>query len=139
MPKHTIGKWTVMTTESTSVFGISEGMPTDKMGIGKWTAIGRADLEGSELRINLDYLPCNGRFNVRPTEGFPKIEKDSLKDVITLLDVLCPSEDEKTSPVRIGIGFVNRDKSINVVLDCWPRSGRLILRTRIHPKKKEVS
>lgn len=59
-----------------------------------------------------------------------------MKESITLKDVYAISEREAASPpgkdrwTRIGIGFVNRDSSINVVLDALPLNGRLQIRDR---------
>lgn len=60
-----------------------------------------------------------------------------MKESITLKDVFAISESgtrsEETGKnrwTRIGIGFVNRDSSINVVLDAIPLNGRLQIRDR---------
>ncbi len=52
-------------------------------------------------------------------------------------DVFAVTEngDEKTVWSRIGVAFVNRDKSLNVVLDSLPLSGRLHIRDRVSKTK----
>jgi hypothetical protein len=55
------------------------------------------------------------------------IETINIKDVYTVTN----SEDgQKSRWTKIGIGFVNRDKSINVILDANPVNGKLQIRTR---------
>lgn len=39
---------------------------------------------------------------------------------------------------RIGVAFVNRDNSLNVVLDALPLSGRLLIRDRHVPENEEI-
>ncbi len=53
-----------------------------------------------------------------------------LKDVYTISDHDGTSAEVKDRWTRIGIGFVNRDNSINVVLDAIPVNGRLHIRDR---------
>jgi hypothetical protein len=59
-----------------------------------------------------------------------------MKETITLKDVYTIAERPQGSPegkdrwTKIGIGFVNRDNSINVVLDAIPLNGRLQIRDR---------
>lgn len=60
-----------------------------------------------------------------------------MKETIQLKDVFTINEREPTAEDRpegrwtkIGIGFVNRDDSINVVLDALPLNGRLHIRDR---------
>ncbi len=56
-----------------------------------------------------------------------------LKDVFAITEKDPPSADGKGSKdrwTRIGIGFVNRDNSINVVLDAIPLNGRFQIRDR---------
>lgn len=38
--------------------------------------------------------------------------------------------EDKTNWTRIGVAFTNRDKSLNVILDAVPLSGRLHIRER---------
>lgn len=62
-------------------------------------------------------------------------ESIMLKDVFTINERESASSGsgEKTKDkwwTRIGIGFVNRDNSINVVLDAIPLNGRLQIRDR---------
>lgn len=50
-----------------------------------------------------------------------------MKDVF----VITPREGEdKAVWTRIGVAFINRDKSLNVILDAVPLSGRLQIRER---------
>ena len=69
-----------------------------------------------------------------------------MKEAITLKDVFTIAERPQSSPeakdrwTKIGIGFVNRDHSINVVLDAIPLNGRLQIRDRMaFPKKQQPS
>ena len=63
---------------------------------------------------------------------------------ITLKDVFSISEREPASPAgkdrwtKIGIGFVNRDNSINVVLDALPLNGRFQIRDRPTSREKPI-
>ena len=59
----------------------------------------------------------------------------SLKDVYTITE---REGEEKKYWTKIGIGFVNRDDSINVVLDAVPVNGRLHIRNR-PPRKPETN
>lgn len=66
-----------------------------------------------------------------------------MKESITLKDVFAISErpsgsgEAKERWTRIGIGFVNRDNSINVVLDAMPLNGRFQIRDR-QPKNQQI-
>lgn len=62
-------------------------------------------------------------------------ESVTLKDVYTIAERESPSGETKDRWTRVGIGFVNRDDSINVVLDAIPLNGRLQIRDR-KPKNK---
>lgn len=60
----------------------------------------------------------------------------------TLKDVFVISErsgEEKDHWTRIGVAFVNRDNSLNVVLDAVPITGRLHIRDRKVRQKTEQS
>ena len=63
-----------------------------------------------------------------------------LKDVFTITEYGDASKSKKQF-TRIGIGFVNRDGSINVILDALPTNGRIHLRDRTpknnNPKQGE--
>ena len=64
-----------------------------------------------------------------------------MKESISLKDVFAITEREQGSTekgrwTRIGIGFVNRDNSINVVLDALPLNGRLQIRERKTQQKQ---
>lgn len=65
-----------------------------------------------------------------------------MKESITLKDVFSIAEKESSSGetrhrwTPIGIGFVNRDNSINVILDAIPLNGRLQIRDR-KPKNQQ--
>lgn len=57
----------------------------------------------------------------------------------TLKDVFVITEregEEKDYWTRIGVAFVNRDDSLNVVLDAIPLTGRLHIRERRITKKQ---
>ncbi len=59
-----------------------------------------------------------------------------MKESITLKDVFAVTERESGTEgakkwwTKVGIGFVNRDDSISVVLDALPLTGRLYIRDR---------
>ena len=57
-------------------------------------------------------------------------ESITLKDVFAISERESPGGETKDRWTRIGIGFVNRDNSINVVLDAIPLNGRLQIRDR---------
>ena len=59
------------------------------------------------------------------------MEKTQLKEVYTIVD----NGDEKNRWVKIGVAFVNRDNSINVVLNALPTNGKLQIRD---PKPREA-
>ncbi len=62
-----------------------------------------------------------------------------MKETIQLKDVFAVSEregDVKDRWTRVGIGFVNRDDSINVILDAFPTNGRLHIRNRVAKAKE---
>ena len=62
------------------------------------------------------------------------MESINLKDVYTISE---RGEGQKDRWTKVGIGFVNRDNSINVVLDAFPTNGRLQIRERAKAEKKE--
>lgn len=74
------------------------------------------------------------------TQGqLPKVNKESkmdnqenMKDVYQITEV----EGKKAIWTRIGAAFINKDNSLNVVLNCIPIDGRLHIRNR-NPKGKE--
>lgn len=56
-----------------------------------------------------------------------------MKDTIVIKDVFTMTDregDQKSRWTKVGIGFVNRDNSINIVLDAYPVNGRLQIRDR---------
>jgi hypothetical protein len=57
-------------------------------------------------------------------------ESMTLKDVYAISDRQSESGETKGRWTKIGIGFVNRDNSINVVLDALPLNGRFQIRDR---------
>lgn len=57
-------------------------------------------------------------------------ESISLKDVFAISDRESSPGEGKGFWTKIGIGFVNRDNSINVVLDALPLNGRFHIRDR---------
>lgn len=57
------------------------------------------------------------------------------KEVFTIIE----RENAKPFWARIGIGFINRDNSINLILDGLPVNGRLHVRdARASQRKEEV-
>ena len=63
-------------------------------------------------------------------------ESISMKDVYTINEGSpSPSSEAKSRWTKVGIGFLNRDNSINVILDAIPVNGRLHIRDR-QPKKE---
>jgi hypothetical protein len=65
-------------------------------------------------------------------------ESIMLKDVYTISERVSGEDEAKDRWTRVGIGFVNRDDSINVVLDAVPVNGRLHIRNR-RPQKPETN
>ncbi len=63
-------------------------------------------------------------------------ESINLKDVYTISERGAGEDEAKDRWTRVGIGFVNRDNSINVILDATPVNGRLHIRDR-RPKKPD--
>lgn len=62
-----------------------------------------------------------------------------MKEGITMKDVFTVSDregDQKSRWTKVGVGFVNRDDSINVVLDAYPVNGRLQIRDRENKTNK---
>ena len=62
-----------------------------------------------------------------------------MKEGITMKDVFTVSDregDQKSRWTKVGVGFVNRDDSINVVLDAYPVNGRLQIRDRENKSSK---
>ncbi len=59
-----------------------------------------------------------------------------IKDVYAITD---RQESEKSVWSKIGIAFINKDNSLNVVLDAIPFNGKLHIRDRAVPKNKEVT
>lgn len=62
-----------------------------------------------------------------------------MKETIIIKDVYAVTDregDQKNRWTRIGVGFVNRDNSLNVILDAYPTNGRLHIRDR-ESKKPE--
>ena len=57
-------------------------------------------------------------------------ESIMLKDVYAISDRETSEGEGKGYWTKIGIGFVNRDNSINVVLDALPVNGRFHIRDR---------
>ncbi|MBI2082470.1 MAG: hypothetical protein HYT76_02780 [Deltaproteobacteria bacterium] len=56
-----------------------------------------------------------------------------MKETITIKDVFSIPDregDGKQRWTKIGVGFLNRDSSINVILDAYPLNGRLHIRDR---------
>lgn len=64
----------------------------------------------------------------------PQMDRSKMKAVYTIID-----NDRLDKPLfrRIGIGFVNRDDSINVYLDALPIDGKLHLREPFDKREDE--
>jgi hypothetical protein len=45
-------------------------------------------------------------------------------------------KDGKSHWIKVGMAFVNRDGSINVFLDAFPRDGKIQIRDRKQPSQK---
>ena len=60
------------------------------------------------------------------------MSETQIKDVYTIIE---QGDEEKGRWVRIGVGFVNRDDSINILLDALPMNGRLNVRNRVRKKE----
>ena len=59
-----------------------------------------------------------------------------VKDVFTISEIGSETaEGVRERWTRIGIGFVNRDESINIILDAMPVNGRLHVRDRRATKR----
>lgn len=65
-----------------------------------------------------------------------------MRETITLKDVYMITERENSPDkafwTRVGVGFVNRDNSINIILDALPVNGRLHLRDRRKSKETQT-
>ncbi|MBI2067195.1 MAG: hypothetical protein HYT77_04200 [Deltaproteobacteria bacterium] len=64
-----------------------------------------------------------------------------MQQTVTIKDVYTVSDregDQKSRWTKIGIGFVNRDDSINVILDAYPVNGKLQIRTRENKKPEKT-
>lgn len=59
------------------------------------------------------------------------MEKNQLKEVFTIVDF----GEDKNRWIKIGVAFVNKDHSINVVLNALPTNGKLHIRD---PKPQEA-
>ena len=62
------------------------------------------------------------------------METMNIYDVFTIADT--NRDDGKQRWLKVGVGFCNRDDSINLVLDANPVNGRLHIRTR-RPKQEQ--
>lgn len=63
------------------------------------------------------------------------MENNQIYDVFTIIET--NKEDVKNRWNKIGTGFLNRDGSINVILDAYPANGRLHVRVRREKEKSE--
>lgn len=61
---------------------------------------------------------------------------NDLKDVFVISEI---KGEEKNRWTRIGVAFVNKDASLNVILDAVPLTGKLHIRERKFRSKKESS
>lgn len=57
-----------------------------------------------------------------------------IKDVFAITE---RGEGEKSAWARVGVAFVNKDDSINVILDALPVAGKLNIRDRVVKKQAE--
>ena len=60
---------------------------------------------------------------------------NKIKDVFVINEV----KEGKSNWARIGVAFVNKDQSLNVVLDAIPMTGKIHIRDRKVAEKKEVA
>lgn len=63
------------------------------------------------------------------------MENNQIYDIFTIIET--NKEDVKNRWNKIGTGFLNRDGSINVILDAYPANGRLNVRARRDKEKSE--
>ena len=56
-------------------------------------------------------------------------DSSNIKDVFNIIE----AKDGKSRWVKIGTAYVNRDGSINALLDVFPREGKLQIRDRVKP------
>lgn len=63
------------------------------------------------------------------------MENNQIYDVFTIIE--SKKEDVKNRWNKIGTGFLNRDGSINVILDAYPANGRLHVRLLREKEKSE--
>ena len=52
------------------------------------------------------------------------MEKPQIKEVFTIIE----NGEDKTRWIKIGVAFINKDNSINVVLNALPINGKLNIR-----------
>ena len=62
--------------------------------------------------------------------------KEGIKDVYTMID---KDGDERSRWVKIGIGFINKDDSMNIYLDALPVNGKMNVRDAKNNGKEERS
>lgn len=96
----------------------------------KWYQCGTAKEEApGEFLVEFVSPPTEGRFQIRCKDA---TGSKPYRDTIVLKDVLMGRHDGEGKPVysRVGIGFVNRDGSINVVLEAFPYNNRVLIRPR---------
>jgi len=63
------------------------------------------------------------------------MKNTQIYDVFTITEI--NKEDVKNRWNKIGTGFLNRDGSINAVLDAYPANGRLQVRVRKNSEKSK--
>ncbi len=61
--------------------------------------------------------------------------KTAVKEVFTIIET--ENQESPNRWVKIGVAFVNKDDSLNVVLDALPLNGRLHIRDRKEKTKEE--
>ena len=62
--------------------------------------------------------------------------EENMKHVFTMIE---KEGEEKTRWVKVGIGFVNKDNSINIYLDALPVNGKLNVRDPFKNKNENLS
>jgi hypothetical protein len=63
---------------------------------------------------------------VRAPESEDDMKGNDIKDVFNIVE----GKDGKSRWIKIGQAFVNKDGSINAILDVFPRGGKLQIRDR---------
>lgn len=59
-----------------------------------------------------------------------------IKDVYVITE---RGDQQKSNWSKIGVAFVNKDESLNVILDAIPLAGKIHIRSRSKPKTKGIN